>query len=464
MAIQTPEQWLASQDTPQKSSTSKSSKIQTPEDWLKTQPVPEPSTLGKVGTFLKPIVQDAYSTVATPFVRATQAEELLRTQAFGSTDSQKKAQEFATQPVNIGIGAKVKPLDTSSTKRAAQQTAGDIIKLGSLAPIGTGLTLAKEAALMTGAYSLGSGMSEGKPVGEIAKDTAMGLATGGILGKGLSIIGGAKVASQLAKKTDAQLLQEATTRANLGPIPEASSPKLSLPAPRTPGETPIQLPSEGILSGQQTLREGQPIVTTPVTTITPKIKPTTGKVEPVIAPVVPRVEPVTTPNISYSNEIKDSLVSQDNLVEKPVFKSKTLDERSITAEQIYKSDPTKLERIANGTERSAELSSDDALGALKAIADKNMDIPLINRLAKVDVTSITASNLNGAKLAGKNNTSDIIRSINKSLEDDSPQIFKKSTQGINDLRDLLSKRMEEFKSKMPTNEEINKLVDSIICT
>lgn len=223
---------------------------------LFTEPVAkQPSTLSKVGEFVKPIAQDLYSTAATIPIRAVQAEELLRTQAFGSNESKKKAMEFASKPVNIGLGTTVKPLDTSSVGRAAQQTAGDILKTASLTNIGSKLTLAKQAALQGAAYGLGNAMSEGKSATDTVKDTAIGAATGGILGKGLSILGGAKKASKLAKKTEEELFNEASARANLGPIPEASSPRLYLPSPRTPEQTPIPLQGAGILEQQAKLRE-----------------------------------------------------------------------------------------------------------------------------------------------------------------------------------------------------------------
>lgn len=232
---------------------------------LFTEPVAEQqSTLSKVGEFVKPIAQDLYSTAATIPVRATQAEELLRTQAFGSNDSKKKAMEFASQPVNIGLGTQVKPLDTSSVGRAAQQTAGDIIKTASLTNIGGRLTFAKQAALQGGAYGLGNAMSEGKSTVDTAKDTAIGTGLGLVGGKILSALGGLKRTRELSKKTEEELFKEASARANLGPIPEASNPRYSLPAPRTPEQTPIPMEAPGVLEQQAKLREtpvqSQPVV------------------------------------------------------------------------------------------------------------------------------------------------------------------------------------------------------------
>lgn len=70
---------------------SKETSTTTTKGRLFTEPVAEqPSTLSKVGKFVKPIAQDLYSTAATIPVRAAQAEELVRTQAFGSDDSRRR--------------------------------------------------------------------------------------------------------------------------------------------------------------------------------------------------------------------------------------------------------------------------------------------------------------------------------------------------------------------------------------
>lgn len=252
-----PEEYLVQKNTT-KDTRVATEKVQTPEEYLankqKTTTVPK-STLSKVGSFVKPIAQDIYKTASTIPVRATQAGAAIVGQTTTNPELKKKAFEYASEPVNIGFGTQVKPLDTSSTKRAAQQTVGDVLKVASLTPIGKGLTLAKQAALQGGAYGLGNAMSEGKSGVDTIKDTIVGTGLGLVGGKTLSVVGGAKTASQLAKKTDEQITKEALERANFGPIPEASNPRLSLPAPRTAAETPIQLPEKGILGAQQRIRE-----------------------------------------------------------------------------------------------------------------------------------------------------------------------------------------------------------------
>jgi hypothetical protein len=357
---------------------------------LFTEPVAEqPSTLGKVGEFVKPIAQDIYKTAATIPVRAAQAEELLRTQAFGSEESKKKAMEFASQPVNIGMGTQVKPLDTSSTKRAAQQTVGDIVKTVSLTPVGKGLTLAKEAALMGGAYGLGNGMSEGKSIKDTAIETALGAAGGLVVGKGLSILGGAKVASQLAKKTEEQLYEEALARANLGAIPEASNPRLSLPSPRTPSETPIQLPSEGILKGQQLLRETGPTVVTPQESVAiakakkegvPYVKPTEQPVIPVKVPEITTIPdaPITSPvapegfqSMSYTERTAKLNQMDAQHIEDVVFNGASPEAglpKEAYISHLYnqaETNPALAERLAtSGVVTEAESKAGQNLGAL----------------------------------------------------------------------------------------------------
>lgn len=184
-----PEEYLAQKNTT-KDTRVATEKVQTPEEYLankqKTTTVPK-STLSKVGSFVKPIAQDIYKTAATIPVRTAQAAASI----VGATtpENRTKAFEFASQPVNIGFGVQVNPLDTSSAGRAAQQTAGDFLKTASLTPIGKGLTLAKQLALQGGTYGLGNAMSEGKSAVDTVKETAIGTVGGLVLGKGLSVAG-----------------------------------------------------------------------------------------------------------------------------------------------------------------------------------------------------------------------------------------------------------------------------------
>lgn len=138
--------------------------------------IPKKSTLSKVGEFGKTVAKEAYKTAATIPIRAAQAEELLRTQAFGNAESKKKAFEYASQPVDVGMGVKVKPLNTSSAGKAALQTTGDILGVASLAyggPAIKGASLATrmvKGALTQGAIGgvsgVAPGMSEGKTIKE----------------------------------------------------------------------------------------------------------------------------------------------------------------------------------------------------------------------------------------------------------------------------------------------------------
>ena len=421
-------------------------------------PVAPQSTLGKVGGVVKTVAKDLYSTAATIPVRVAQAEELLRTQAFGNADSQKKAQEFATTPTNIGFGTQVQPLDTSSTKRAAQQTIGDIIKTGSLLPIGTGLTLAKEAALMGGAYGLGNAMSEGKSIGNTIKDTAIGATAGGILGKGLSILGDVKTASNLAKKTDEQLFNEAKARANFGPIPEASNPRLSLPAPRTPGETPIQLPSEGILKGQQLLREGQPVVTTPVTApTTPKVKSTTpvSKTEP----ITPRVTPeVISPEVKLSaEETFKATTPPESYI--PGTEKGWIEAASSKGVQFAK------DVVAGRVNPDIGVPKNAYFSVLKNIAEDTGDTALIEELKLANPArtsaSVGAQELRATQITGKDNIVDVLYKI----ETDRYNQLSKNMQKLVDQEGTNASRkiLEDVRNFKPTNDIINKITDILTC-
>lgn len=230
------------------------------------QPVVPQSTLGKVGGVVGAVAKDLYSTAATIPVRATQAEELLRTSFFGGTDSKKNAMEFASQPVDIGFGTTVKPLDTSSIGRAAQQTAGDIIKTASLTNIGGKLTLAKQAALQGGAYSLGNAMSEGKSAVDTAKDTAIGAAGGLVVGKGMSVAG--KLLKGTPKDIPSAVTPELPTSTV---IPENTKAPYVQPKQALKPATKITVPQE----------------------LPPKVNPITGQAEQIVPPITPKVSPIS---------------------------------------------------------------------------------------------------------------------------------------------------------------------------
>lgn len=444
-----PEEYLAQKNTI-KDTRIATEKVQTPEEYLankqKTTTVPK-STLSKVGDFVKPIAQDIYKTAATIPVRATQAGAAIVGQATTNPALKKKAFEYASEPVNIGFGTQVKPLDTSSIGRAAQQTAGDILKTASLTNIGGRLTLAKQAALQGGAYGLGNAMSEGKSASDTIKDTAIGTVGGLVLGKGLSVLGGAKTASKLSKRTEEQITNEALARANFGPIPEASSPRLSLPAPRKTNEIPIQLPSPGILKGQQLLRESGPTVPTEPTITTKKsagkvkkdVAQNTGKIQETVPVKTPEVVPSVPKPISYTKDPVQSLtkVMETELPPNtdPTFIGTTLADQTAkydAAASVISTD--NLIDMAMGLKASPAGLNPVSIHTLTSIR-KDLTVEQAMRLKNIYPLSQAGQDLSLARLksgAVIDNPVNMMQAVEKELKE---QVIKKGVNK-NDIKNL----------------------------
>ena len=238
MATITPEQWLK-QNSPVETSKKLSpeeylankskttdkrvptAKVQTPEEYLKDKQITtteKQSTLGKVAGFLAP-------TITKTVGKYKKGEDITARDVIGS------GLEAASYLIPVGAVAKGATLAAKATK------------------------LAVSGAASGAAFNAGGSIAEGKSGGDVLKSSLIGAGIGGAAGGALGIVGAGLAARKLGQKTEAQFAEEAAARANLGPIPEASNPRLSLPAPRTPNEIPIELPGEGILQTQQKLRE-----------------------------------------------------------------------------------------------------------------------------------------------------------------------------------------------------------------
>lgn len=136
---------------------------------------------------------------------------------------------------------------------------------------------------------------------------------------------------------------------------------------------------------------------------------------------------------------------------------KTRGERVI---KEYASDPNKLERIAMGIERHPEIPQEDALGALKKLADDSGDWRLSDRLSNSNVGSQAGSNFNGLKLAGKETTADIIRDLKLSIKERSPQAFKMSQK---ETDEAVTKLRKYFSQNNIPEKEFNNIMDNFKC-
>ena len=393
-------------------------------------PTPEPqqSTSSKVGGVVKAVAKDLYGTAATIPVRAAQAEELLRTSFFGGTDSKKKAMEFASQPVDIGFGTQVKPLDTSSIGRAAQQTVGDIIKTASLTNIGGKLTLAKQAALQGGAYSLGNAMSEGKFVLNTPKDTAFGAAGGLLVGKGMSVAG--KLLKGTPKDIPSAVTPELPTSTV---IPENTKAPYVQPKQALKPATKITVPQE----------------------LPPKVNPITGQAEQIVPPITPKVSPtsksetITYPRpqvaptvpkpVSYTKDPVQSLtkVMETELPPNtdPTFVSTTLANQTAKYDAVASVTPTdELIDMAMGLKPIPEGLNPVAIHSLTSIRN-DLTVEQAMRLKNIYPLSQAGQDLSLARLksgAVIDNPIDMMQSVEKELKE---QVVKKGVSKI-DIKNL----------------------------
>lgn len=373
-------------------------------------PAPEPkqSTLSKAGDIVKTVAKDLYSTAATIPVRAIQAEELLRTSFFGGPDSQKKAQEFATTPTNIGFGAQVQPLDTSSIGRAAQQTVGDIIKTASLTNIGGELTLAKQLALQGGAYGLGNALSEGKSIKNTAIDTAVGAAGGAVLGKGLSVAG------KFFKEVPAEIptkVEPSVTTQTINVSPTTKSEVITYPRPKV-----------------ESVTKTEPVVTP--TTISPEVK--------MAAEDTFRA---TTPDVYVPGNEKGWIEAASSDI------------------QFAKDVVAGRANPALGVPKNAYFS------VLKNLAEETGDIALIDELKLANPArtsaSVGAQELRATQITGKDNIVDVLYKI----ETDRYSQLSKNMQKLVDQEGNNASRkiLEDVRNFKPTNDIINKITDILTC-
>lgn len=373
---------------------------------LFTEPVAEqPSTLGKVAGFLAP-------TTTKTVGKLIKGENVTSRDVIGS------GLEVGSYLIPVGTIAKGVSLGVKGAGMASKVANG----------VATG-------AISGGMFEAGSSVSGGGNISDITKNTLKGAAIGGTLGGGIGVVAGGFAARKLAQKTEEEFAKEAVTRANLGPIPEASNPRLSLPTPRTPSETPIQLPSEGILKSQQVLREGQPTaVTTPTKTTTKasKVKTTT---------LVTNAEPLVTPNpVSYTKDPVQSLTKtmETELSHNtdPTFVSTTLKQQTTQYDSIAAVTPIDdLIDMSMGIKPIPEGLNPVSIHALTSIR-KDLTVEQAMRLKNIYPLSQAGQDLSLARLKSGaiiDNPIDMMQAVEKTIKE---EVIKKGISKT-DIKNLL---------------------------
>lgn len=380
-------------------------------------PAPEPkqSTLGKVAGFLAP-------TITKTVGKYQKGEDITSKDIIGS------ALEAGSYLIPAGAIARGVGLGIKGVGLASKVANG----------VATG-------AVSGGMFEAGGSIADGGTAGEIAKRTLTGAAFGGVAGGVVGAIGGGLAARKLAQKTEAQFAEEALARANLGPIPEASNPRLSLPAPRTPSETPIQLPSEGILASQAKLRETYTpeIITTAKKGGVVKTRPT-SKSETITYPR-PQVTPTTNVSSVASKPVsytKDPVQSLTKVMETelppnadPTFVSTTLANQTAKYDAVASVTPTDdLIDMAMGIKPIPEGISPVTIHTLTSIR-KDLTVEQAMRLKNIYPLSQAGQDLSLARLKSGaiiDNPIDMMQSVEKELKE---QVVKKGVSKI-DIKNL----------------------------
>lgn len=217
MAIQTPGQWLASQNNTSNTPSTKSTNIQSPSEWLATQPAPK-KTLGSrvksAAEWLTAPIVKPFAEVATNAVNAVQlATGNEETQPFsgsylgevnglGKLDPTKgfTPETVKTIKKSVGIGAEI--ASTIGGGGVAKDALGNVIKP-------TLTKLAFEGAGLNATYGLGQSLSENQGLKDTAKNVATQGAIGavagpvlGLVGKGISKLLGKEKVAVISKEAD----------------------------------------------------------------------------------------------------------------------------------------------------------------------------------------------------------------------------------------------------------------------
>lgn len=253
MAIQTPAQWLASQQSGNISTTNsnKKNKVQTPAEWLKTQPEKKKTLGGKivkgVGDVAKAIASPVVTTVARPFQAAAMlggasTENIDKFTLGGLIAPTPKTGKDVLKDVGRGIQTVALGLPTTALGTKA---GGAFLGASKLTPkaIKTANLLGKSTALggEGAVFGLGAGLEQG----EVGKNIALGAGIGAalpIVGAGISKVLGktaSKTASKVAPKVEQRIAQEV-------PTPTSGEGKFIQPKPLVDGIPTQAIPEQPI--------------------------------------------------------------------------------------------------------------------------------------------------------------------------------------------------------------------------
>jgi hypothetical protein len=257
------------------------------------------------------------------------------------------------------------------------------------------------------------------------------------------------------------------------PIPEVGVPSAkymtesgrTLPAPRTPGQIPIELPGKGLLESQEKVRKFFEVPTPAVEA--PKV--TAPKVKKGLATVKEFTQQKVTPAPDSTPTSAQAIPKAENVLQKDVermadevegFEPGTFIEWSNTIRQL---DPEEVMNVAMGGEKKIpnNIPSNAYLSIAKNIAEETGDVKMVKELASSDVASKAGQGLVSSRLTTAGNIVDDLRGVvlqkirNKKLD------TTKLTREQGALFERVKTNLRQFSKG--TKQDIDNIINSLIC-
>lgn len=372
-------------------------------------------------------------------------------------DNLKTIKKSAFTGLEIGSYASGGGAVIGAGKNAVKQTAKEFLKTG-------GKQLVKEGALTGGLGSVGYQGREGKinPL-TVLRDTAIGGVAAPLLGAGFNKLLG-KSAPKVASKVDdieksvVQVVDNKTGKLEYKTIPKGQLKQFDDLIDNTQSgiagkeidgkiyhltaKTPKQMEERGFINSGVAKLDDIPKEQIPVKQVGSEIP--TQQVAKQIEP-----EKITKDISSMADEIEG--------FDSGTFKQWSSDIRSLDMDEVT--------RVALGGKKTVEntIPANAYLSVAKNIANETGDLDLAQRLATSNVKSKTAQGLVASKLTTSDNIVDDLIEIKQARMKKSGISTERFEKESIELMNKLKSKIKEITDTMPTKEEFDNIINSLIC-
>lgn len=461
MAIQTPEQWLASQQSGVNTSTPSQSRIQTPEEWLKSQPPTKPTLGSKVLNVGKEVVKGIVSPVVTTVARPFQAVAEL------SGASSESVDKFSNK-ISGGWIAPVPQNANDVMKDVGRAAQVPLLGVGG-STFASGKTLATIAGreALIGAGIGASGAVEHGGLNTTGKDLLISSAIGAGIGAAVPVVGAgiSKVFSKSATKAIEDVALKQTIQ-DVGQQVEKTGVAQKLPSDKhlayskSQGYEPY-IPNEQLPTIQTGNIPKSELPTIQTDIVEPKVKPVKGDFtyEPIKEPTPVKdysTPEIKKPEISTQVDIPDTPEYNANVQERVnKLKEDPLFESSANSDVIKLFDKTK-----------ATTSIDELSNAIYGVGDKKLPQGLSEQAAFKLLRE--DSLLNPQNYTAKQ-MERLANSYPASMGGKQLQSLQVSKSGMKDtVYDFIDRQTKILKdkalSKGFTTKTISNFIDDIMCS